>query len=285
MRLRRAERKIVLRITLAALAALAMPPAVGAAQLRKPPTADEVLERFAAGNDLNRARNEAVRLLRHKDGPGTAEEIGAVIEALVEMALSRCADFLCNGPAEAGTALVFAAWRPGVYVDGTGYLTAADLGGVPVPEAFDALVGIYETLAERALADGGDDPFLEAAWRDHEGRTPDGHNTTYEVSQLYRSLRNVFDADPAPGGRGWAYALALFEQSTPPCREGHGPPEPPDCTVGPGSAWCAAGDLLHQSATNRDLAGARPWPGPNQDLWEWRCRGRASWNVYSDWRR
>ena len=59
-------------------------------------------------------------------------------------------------------------WRPGVYVsdpEGSGQhiLTADDIRGVPVPEAFDALVRIYETLAERALAEGGDDPFLEAA--------------------------------------------------------------------------------------------------------------------------
>ena len=276
------------RIALAALAALAMPPAVGAAQLGEPPTVDEVLRGFAAGNNLNRASNDAVRLLRQEDGPGTAGEIGAVIEALVEMALSECADRLCTGVREAGSALRYAAQRPGVYVDGFGYRTDDDLGGVPVPEAFDALVRIYETLSARALADGGDDPFMEAAWRDHEGRTPDGHDTTFEVLRMYSSLQHIFDADPAPGGRGWAYVLALFERSKPPCREGDGPPEPPDCTVGPGSVWCAAGDLLHQNAIKRDLSGARPWPGPNQDLWERRCRypsGMYPWNRFSDWRR
>ena len=278
------------RITLATLAALAVPPGVGVAQLREPPTVDEVLQGIAAGKDPRRVGHDAVRVLRQEDGPGTTEEIGAVIEALVEMALSECADRGCAGAREAGRALTRAARRPGVYVDGSGYLTADDLGGVPVPEAFDALMRIYETLAERALAAGGDDPFMEAAWRDHEGRTPDGDYTTFEQWGLYGSLQDIFDADPAPGGRGWAYVLALFERSKPPCREDHGPPEPPDCTVGPGSAWCAAGDLLHQNTITRDLSGARPWSGPNQDLWEWRCGGhtsggRAPWNVYSVWRR
>jgi len=81
--------------------------------------------------------------------------------------------------------LSVAVWRPGVYVsdpEGSGQhiLTADDIRGVPVPEAFDALVRIYETLAERALAEGGDDPFLEAARRDHAHRSPDGHETTFE---------------------------------------------------------------------------------------------------------
>ena len=163
-------------------------------------------------------------------------------------------------------------------MDGSGYLDADDLQGVPVPEAFDALVRIHETLAARALAEGGDDPFLEAARRDHAHKTPDGHQTTFEHQQLFGSLKHVFRADMAPGGRGWAYLLALFERSKPPCREAEGPP---DCATGHlGSAWCAAGYLLHQNAFNRSLSGVRPWPGPNQDQWERRCRDNRPWNRW-----
>ena len=274
------SRKMTTRIALAALAVLLMPATVAA---QGPPgTVEDVLRRFAGENDLNRAKNDAGSLLRQVHGPVTAAEIAALIDGLVEIALApgACASFLCTGPSQAGSALRYAAKRPGVYVDNIGYLTADDLRGVPVPEAFDAMVTIYETLAERALADGGDDPFLEAArWdRAHEGpnRTP----TTFVESRLYRSLSNVFHADLAPDGRGWRYALALFERSRPPCKY-DGPPEPPDCMVGPGSAWCAAGSLLHEGM----IVAARPWPGPDQDLWERRCYNGHPWNrFHADWR-
>ena len=291
------------RTALVALAVLAVPPGV-AAQRRPPPSAGDVLHMFDGGEALNRAGNEALNLLRQVNGrgepvPRTAAEIRTLVEGLVEIALASCDDNRCTGPAQARWALVSATWRSGVYVDGLaavsagdGYLTADDVRGEPVLEAFDALVRIYETLAARALANGGDDPFMEAAWRYHEARVrdPNGPRTTAEHSQLYGSLRDVFDADPAPGGRGWAYALALFERSKPPCKEGDGSPGPPECATGPGSAWCAAGDLLHQSETSKALSGMRPWPGPNPDLWKRRC-GRPSdgssspWNFFADWRR
>lgn len=273
------------RIALAALAVL-LTPATVAAQ-GPPGTVEDVLRRFA-GEDfetLYRAGNDAGSLLRQVHGPVTAAEIAALIEGLVEIALAPGA--YGHGPRQAGSALRHAAWRPGVYVDGWGYLSdlpdspdSLRLRGVPVPEAFDALVRIYETLAARALADGGDDPFLEAARRDHKRRRPDGRWTTFEESRLRRSLSNVFHAGLAPDGRGWRYALALFERSRPPCKERDGTPEPPDCTVGPGSGWCAAGKLLHEET----LGGARPWPGPDQDLWKRRCSGSSPWNRFWDWR-
>lgn len=278
------------RIALVGLAALAVPSGA-AAQRRPPPTVGEVLQMFADGKDLNRARNDAAALLTQVDGrrdhPRTAKEIGALIEGLVEAALAACAEGLCSGPRAARNALVSAAWRPGVYVDGIGY--SGDRRGVPVPEAFDALVRIYETLAARSLAEGGGDPFMETAWRDLEAKRPDGHHTTFEHSQLYGSLRDVFVVDPAPGGRGREYVLAVFERSKPPCKEDDGPPDPPDCTAGPGSAWCAAGNLLHPNG----LSDGRPWPGPNRDLWDRRCAtsplgGRAgyAWNYwFVEWRR
>ena len=272
------------RTALVALAVLAVPSAV-AAQRSPPPTANDVLQMFDGGEALNRAGEQALYLLRQVNRrgepvPQTAAEIRTLVGGLVKIALDPSAP----AATEASLALVYAAWRPGVYVDGLGYKD--DVRGEPVPGAFDALVQIYETLAARALANGGDDPFMQAAWRDHEARAPDG-STTREALELQASLWRVFAADPSPGGRGWEYALALFERSKPPCKEGDGPPDPPDCTEGPGSGWCAAGDLLHHSA----MFGARPWPGPNPDLWKRRCGGPgdrggpAPWNKYSDWRR
>lgn len=267
------------RIALAVLAVTLAVPAAIAAQER--PTVDDALQRFAAREDLNKAHNDAASLLRQVHGPMTTEEIGALIEGLVEMALASkaCANYLCSAADAVGSALRFAVWRPGTYVDASGYLDADDLLGVPLPEAFDALVRIYETLAARALAEGGDDPFLEAARRDHAHRTPDGFQTTFEHTRLDGALRHVFSADMAPGGRGWAYVLALFERSKPPCREGEGPP---DCATGRlGSAWCAAGFHLHENAFT-SLRGVRPWPGPDQDRWERRCVFGKPWNSQHD---
>ena len=276
------------RTALVALAVLAVPSAVGAQQ-SPPPTADDVLRMLDGGEDLNRAGEQAHRLLLQVNGrgepaPRTAAEIRTLVEGLVEIALD---DPGAPAATTAGIALLTAARRPGVYVDGLGY----DLnvrGELPVPGAFDALVRIYETLAARALANGGDDPFMEAAWRDHEALAPDGRLTTREEWVLLSSLRNVLDTDPSPGGRGWEYVLALFERSKPPCKEGDGPPGPPDCTEGLGSAWCAAGDLLHHGA----LRSMRPWPGPNPDLWKRRCiwslgnpGGHRPWNRFRGWDR
>ena len=284
--------KTTTRITLLVLAVLAVPSAA-AGQRRPPPSVGDMLAMFDGGEALNRAGKEARYLLRPVNGrgesvPRTEAEIQTLVEGLVEIALAPCADHRrCSGQRKASSALVHAAWRPGVYVDGLGYTPADDDRGEPVPGAFGALVRIYEARAERALAAGGDDPFMEAEWRDHEARVRDGPRSMDEIRGLHGSLRDVFAADPAPSGRGWEYVLALFERSQPPCKEGDGLPGPPDCTQGPGSAWCAAGDLLHHSL----LHGARPWPGPNPDLWKRRCQGPGGpggpypWNADSDWRR
>ena len=234
------------RITLATLAVLPAVPAATPAQERL--TVDGVLERFAAVGEtdfeaLNDARNDATDLLRQVHGPLSAEEIAALIEGLVEIALTPdshtvCAYSTCPSATTAGSVLRFAVWRPGVYAtdpEGTGKqlpIPADDLRGVPVPEAFDALVRIYETLAERALAEGGDDPFLEAARRDEANRTPDGFGTTSEEGRMYSILRNIISADLSLDGRGWAYVPALYERSKPPCSERDGPPNPPDCALG-----------------------------------------------------
>ena len=277
------------RIALVALAVLAAVPATTPAQER--PTVDGVLERFAAAGEedfdsLNKAGNDARSLLRQVDGPLPAEEIEALIEGLVEIALApdahtACAYSTCASARRAGSVLMSAVWRPGVYVpEGTDKQIPLpadynDIQGVPVPEAFDALVRIYETLAERALAEGGDDPFLEAARRDHAHRSPDGHATTFEHWRLFTALLHIVNADLSPDGRGWAYVLGVFERSKPPCRERAGPPNPPDCTTGLlGSAWCAAGRLLHRTT----LGEPRPWPAPDRDLWEHRCGGERPWN-------
>jgi len=276
------------RITLVAAALLAVPVTTPA---QERPTVADVLVRFSGREDfeaLNDARNDATDLLRQVDGPVSAEEIAALIEGLVEIALApdahtACGSMTCASATTAGSVLTFAVWHPGVYVsdpEGTGKQIPipadySDTRGVPVPEAFDALVWIYETLAERALAEGGDDPFLEAARRDDANRTPDGFYMTSEEMRLYGALRDIIDADLSPDGRGWAYVLGVHERSKPPCRERDGPPNPPDCATGRrGSAWCAAGNILHRTA----LGEARPWPGPDPERWERRCDDLRPWN-------
>ena len=274
---------MISRIAVAALAALALPMTTGAAQER--PTAEDVLLRLTSGEDSavrRKASDDATELLRQEHGPMTAEEIAVLIEALVEVALAADIDHYLYGENHASWALIYAARRPGSYVERSGYIGVDEYPepGEPVPEAFDALVRIYETRVARALASSGDDPFLEAAFRGEARRTPTGERTTFEEFHLYDALRYLFAADLGPDGRGWAYVLALFKRSKPPCKERDGAPEPPDCTVGPGSAWCAAGRLLHMTT----LGDARPWPGPDPDLWGRRCGGRVNgwrpWNLF-----
>jgi len=285
----RAVLTMVLRIALVLAVLLAVPEAT---QAQERPAVGGVLQRFATVGEtdfeaLNDIRNDATDLLRQVDGPLPAEEIGALIEGLVEIALTpdahtACAYSTCPSASTAGSVLTFAVWRSGVYASDpeTGKLIPLpaeydDTRGVPVPEAFDALVLIYETLAERALAEGGDDPFLEAARRDDANTTPDGYLNRFEESRMYSALRHVIGADLSPDGRGWAYVLALYERSKPPCRERDGPPNPPDCSTGRlGSAWCAAGRLLHETM----LGDPMPWPAPDRKLWERRCGGSTPWN-------
>ena len=273
------------RIAIAALAVLLAVPATTAAQER--PTVDDVLQRLVAEEDFEavyKASNDAGSLLRQVHGPMTAKEIEALIEGLVQLALApdahtACAYSTCASATYAVSALSSAVWQPGVYVsdpEGTGKqipLTADDLQGVTVPEAFDALVRIYETLVERALAEGGDDPFIEAARRDHAHRSPDGHETTFEHSRLYGALRRIVSADLSPEGRGWAYVLGVYERSKRPCR---GDESPEGCSTDRlGSAWCAAGRVLHETMLGEPM----PWAAPDRDQWKHRCGGRRPWNF------
>ena len=120
------------RIALASLVVLLAVPATVVAQ-KPPPTVADVLQRFAAGEDseaLNRAGDDATRLLRQEHGSITEEEIGALIEGLIELALAPEAG---KAGDRVGYALVSAARSPGTYADGFGYITADDLRGVARP--------------------------------------------------------------------------------------------------------------------------------------------------------
>ena len=258
------------------------------------PTASEVLGEITAvghprpgplGLSAHLADDLAVAVLRQRFGPVPAAEIRALANALADSILIYDADRFRSARRAARAALRRAAWRPGVYVGGGRF--ANDLAGEPAQAAFDALVRVYETRAERALANGGDDPFMEAARGDSVAGRASGDT---EMNLLRRSLTDVFYADPqgtkGREGRGWAYVLDVFDRSDPPpvClhqqpvvlpdetrRYVTGTEPPPPCLRDLGSAWCAAGSLLH--VTELSFEGPRPWPGPEPTGW-WRlCLG------------
>ena len=100
--------------------------------------------------------------------------------------------------------------------------------GTPHAGSFDALVRIYETLAARALADGGADPVTEL----RRSGGPSGH------SQLKSALRWIFGADRT--GRGADYLLAVVAASEPPDMEDVWP-------IRRGSLWCEAANIVRQN--------------------------------------
>lgn len=144
--------------------------------------------------------------------------------------------------------------------------------GTPYPAAFDVLVRVYETRAARALADGGDDPFLEVHRR----------GTRTEANALGMALLDVYGADRE--GRGRAYLRDLFEASEPPppCREVEGvalpppgwepPPGPPLPPCPNHSVWCAAGYPLMYGGELRPSKPRDVDDPPDPALFERLCR-------------
>ena len=126
--------------------------------------------------------------------------------------------------------------------------------GTPHDGSFEALVRVYETLAARALADGGTDP-LEEAYRD------DGNKSGPDYSLLRRVLRSIYHVRPAT--EGGDYVLALLEAAVPPQRYTHNGHVP--------LVWCAAGELLRGPSRVRQLRDGRleelPEPATSGSRW------------------
>ena len=244
----------------------------------RPPTIAEVVGEIAAighpgtgplGLRENQAATVAVSLLRQEFGPVPEAEIKSWADDLADLILASASGESQDVWYKARAVLRRAAWPAGAYLEASGYVSDEDLSGEPAQAAFDALVRVYETLAARALANGGDDPFLEAANSDAEARLagrPHGwRGWNYELGGLQSALADIFEADLA--GRGWDYVLALFEASDPPvpCVEVSetGTDPPPPCPRS--STWCEAGELLHRDALGN--VREQPSPGPDPERW------------------
>ena len=115
-----------------------------------------------------------------------------------------------------------------------------EVPGTPHDGSFEALVRVYETLAARALADGGTDPF-EETHRDA------GNKASRTYIFLGRVLRSIYSVRPAT--EGGDYLLALFEAAE--------PPEPYTYNGRVPLVWCVAGELLRGPSRVRRLPGGR----------------------------
>ena len=172
------------------------------------PTADEALRALRGEPTPPRGpapeNSLVVALLRGEHGPRPQAEREALVEALVDMAMvdAESSSREHRLRSRAYSALARA------------QRDASHLGGTPYPEAFDALVRLYETRAARLLAGSGEDPFREAYRA----------GPHVAAAGLVIALGRVYRADP--DGRGRDYVRALFEASEPfpppVCRRGAG---------------------------------------------------------------
>ena len=130
--------------------------------------------------------------------------------------------------------------------------------GVPYPGAFDVLVRVYETRAERALADGGEHALDELELKLFTVRGEAGGKIAEQASLLRSALSDIFHAEPL--GRGGDYVAEVFRSSSPPrddcpsvigvssLEEAEALEEKWPCEKN-GYTWCWAGYLLHESGT------------------------------------
>ena len=165
----------------------------------------------------------ALSVLRQVHGARSPGELAALTDALVDILLADTE---------------FATEEQRIQFEASSALRGASREreggkGTPYPAAFDALVRVYETRAARALADGGDDPFLEIHRR----------GTRAAAEGLGMALLRIYRADPE--GRGRDYLLDLFAASEPPppCHL-EGLVEDPETAMLPPcpnhSVWCEA---------------------------------------------
>ena len=108
--------------------------------------------------------------------------------------------------------------------------------GTPHDGSFEAMVRVYETLAARALANGGTDPFEEA----HRA----GTNNYLQLKSALRSIYSV-----RPHTEGGDYLLELFEATE--------PPEPYTHNDTVRLVWCEVGELLRPTSRVRQFPDGR----------------------------
>ena len=224
---------------------------------RAPTPAEALLALRGGSNNLGvQPRYDPVSsVLRQVHGARSAAELAAVTDALVDILLADT-EFLSDEDHA----------RRAAYVALAG--AARERGeGTPYPAAFDALVRVYETRAARALADGGDDPFLEVHRR----------GTRIAAEGLGMALLDIFRADPE--GRGRDYLLDLFAASEPPppCHL-EGLVEDPETAMLPPcpnrSVWCEAITPLMDTRGPGDPRSKKPRgiPGaPEGELFDRLC--------------
>lgn len=286
------------RITTTTMGLIALPllflSAPAAGQQNRDPgrymEAEEALRVLTRAGSLY-SRRPMRDILRQVHGPRPATEIGALAERLADILLSDTISWRVR--VEIGLALKGATNRFGNYDYGYG-------SGTPHLPSFDALVRVYETRAARALADGGTDPFREAARRDAEaeraGLVSSGRKG--ETSLLADALDDVFRAEH--DGRGLDYVRGLHHGSErpPDCRWSYWglyPPGdgPPQCTgEWVKSMWCVTGNHLYRATVEDAIsrAGRLVWvfdapprlpPGVPKDAAEWHRRcGEVTSLIY-----
>ena len=188
----------------------------------------------------NRLIAPAVALLRQTLRPMSTVELEQLANAMGEVMLED----------EEGRASsqVYHAFARALRDEGT---------GVPYPGAFDVLVRVYETRAERALADGGEDALDELELKLYTVRGEAAGKIANQIVLLSGTLLRIFHAEPL--GRGGDYVAEVFRSSSPPrddcphaipvslLEEAEARGEWP-CDNG-GHTWCRAGYLLHESGT------------------------------------
>ena len=183
------------------------------------PTAADVLPLLQDPGVMDHTAAWAARsLLRQRLGPRPPEELDEVAGALADIVLAG--DPVYESEEYDYQWAVISTLR---------VAANEEFRGTPHEGSFNTLVRIYETLAARALAGGGTDPFEQLH------RVP-RRKINGSYMRLHSVLRAIYHASPA--GRGGDYVLALFEAAE--------PPERLEYTGAAPVVWCEAVRLLRE---------------------------------------
>ena len=213
---------------------------------------------------------DALRVLREDSGVRRPSRVAeAVLRQVHEPRHLGELDALAGALAEILVATAAEDRRSKVYMEADGALYAAairdpEVPGTPHDGSFEALVRVYETLAARALGNGGTDPFEETPRVDRDARDGLG-SVNPEYDRLREALGSIYRV--RPDTEGGDYVLALFRAAE--------PPEPYAHNGNVASLWCEAGDLLRGPSSVRRLPDGRleeepvpnpRWPGRMSEL-------------------